>query len=745
MVVSPVTSAVVPTTSTFTQRPSTAVVPATTGTTTSTSIGAAPSTREISLAPTTTLAQVPTSSAVVPVSPTVAVPTSPSTVAVPVSTSTPTPTALYVFLGSGTVGAAGGTVSASDVQITVPAGSLTTPVTITIEQFTGTVSSAPQNTLGGPIVVLSLGPSGTQFNGSVDVQITLTQAQWQSLGGTTNLGLFVSSDNGLSWAPLTNVHVDPATFTVSGMLSHFSLVAAYQATGTSSSSNNGVSVPIVAGAAAGGAALILIIVLVVLLVYRSRHRRRFRVAASEPTLNVQSSQDLESGKATQVAYEMQPMVRRKSSRRSSRSAQVAVVPSKFLEYEPQYYYARIPSSATDEEQYETIVRGDQPNDFGDLDYLPEGDVPAEEGDADYVAYDQKVKDAAERAKMPADYWAPQQSANSNDAQPLPPPPSSSSGANSYASVYERFSDGLKAKVYPRAWLMIDAGILGHGEFGDVLLARTSDNGSAAPYELAAESLRPNVPPKEAERYFRAAHLLAQLDHKHVILLVGVCMPDEPLLMLLEYCKYRDLQAFLRMCVVARSINIQYMEQCSLAHQAAAGMAYLESKRVVHRALCARNCQVAKGTVVKISNFGSARMLREDEEECHVVTKGKLPVRWMAPESIEYQKYSERSDVWSFGVLLWEIMTNGTLCPYRGVSVRRLPALLRCGQRLHQGRDCPDDMYNVMKRCWDIDEFARPTFAELEEQLHEVLERAMPLSTTEIRDVGAALESTRGSS
>ncbi|XP_070596472.1 LOW QUALITY PROTEIN: receptor tyrosine-protein kinase erbB-3 [Erythrolamprus reginae] len=203
------------------------------------------------------------------------------------------------------------------------------------------------------------------------------------------------------------------------------------------------------------------------------------------------------------------------------------------------------------------------------------------------------------------------------------------------------------------------------------------------------------------------HMLAigSLDHAYIVRLLGICIGSQlqlvtqllPLGSLLEYVrKNRDAigpQLMLNWCV-----------------QIAKGMYYLEEHRMVHRNLAARNVLVKSPSQVQVADFGIADLLYPDDKK-YFYNEIKTPIKWMALESIHFGKYTHQSDVWSYGVTLWEMMTFGGE-PYTGIHLSEVPDLLEKGERLSQPQICTIDVYMVMVKCWMIDENIRPTFKEL---------------------------------
>ncbi|XP_072512816.1 receptor tyrosine-protein kinase erbB-4-like isoform X2 [Salminus brasiliensis] len=147
-------------------------------------------------------------------------------------------------------------------------------------------------------------------------------------------------------------------------------------------------------------------------------------------------------------------------------------------------------------------------------------------------------------------------------------------------------------------------------------------------------------------------------------------------------------------------NVEFMD----------GMMYLEERRLVHRDLAARNVLVKSPNHIKITDFGLARLLDTNEKEYNA-DSGKMPIKWMALECIHYRKYTHQSDVWSYGVTIWELMTLGGK-PYDGIPTREIPDILEKGERLPQPPMCTIDVYMVMVKCWMIDADSRPRFKEL---------------------------------
>uniref|UniRef100_A0A8C9SYY9 Receptor protein-tyrosine kinase n=1 Tax=Scleropages formosus TaxID=113540 RepID=A0A8C9SYY9_SCLFO len=248
-------------------------------------------------------------------------------------------------------------------------------------------------------------------------------------------------------------------------------------------------------------------------------------------------------------------------------------------------------------------------------------------------------------------------------------------------------------------------VLGSGAFGTVYKGIWVPEGETVKIPVAIKILNETTGPKANVEFMDEALIMASMDHPHLVRLLGVCLNPAVQLVtqllphgcLLDYVReHKDhigSQLLLNWCV-----------------QIAKGMMYLEERRLVHRDLAARNVLVKSPNHVKITDFGLARLLDADEKEYNA-DGGKMPIKWMALECIHYRKFTHQSDVWSYGVTIWELMTFGGK-PYDGIPTREIPDLLEKGERLPQPPICTIDVYMVMVKCWMIDADSRPKFKEL---------------------------------
>ncbi|TNN03135.1 receptor tyrosine-protein kinase erbB-4 isoform X2 [Takifugu rubripes] len=248
-------------------------------------------------------------------------------------------------------------------------------------------------------------------------------------------------------------------------------------------------------------------------------------------------------------------------------------------------------------------------------------------------------------------------------------------------------------------------VLGSGAFGTVYKGIWVPEGEKVKIPVAVKILNEATGPKANVEFMDEALIMASMEHPHLVRLLGVCLSPTIQLVtqlmphgcLLDYVhEHKDnigSQLLLNWCV-----------------QIAKGMMYLEERRLVHRDLAARNVLVKSPNHIKITDFGLARLLDVNEKEYNA-DGGKMAIKWMALECIHYRKFTHQSDVWSYGVTIWELMTFGGK-PYDGISTRDIPDLLEKGERLPQPPICTIDVYMVMVKCWMIDADSRPKFKEL---------------------------------
>ncbi|XP_057354440.1 tyrosine-protein kinase SYK isoform X2 [Manis pentadactyla] len=206
-----------------------------------------------------------------------------------------------------------------------------------------------------------------------------------------------------------------------------------------------------------------------------------------------------------------------------------------------------------------------------------------------------------------------------------------------------------------------------------------------------------------------ANVMQQLDNPYIVRMIGIC-EAESWMLVMEMAELGPLNKYLQQNRHVKDKNI-----IELVHQVSMGMKYLEECNFVHRDLAARNVLLVTQHYAKISDFGLSKALRADENYYKAQTHGKWPVKWYAPECINYYKFSSKSDVWSFGVLMWEAFSYGQK-PYRGMKGSEVSAMLEKGERMGCPQGCPREMYELMKLCWTYEVENRPGFVAVELKL-----------------------------
>ena len=194
-------------------------------------------------------------------------------------------------------------------------------------------------------------------------------------------------------------------------------------------------------------------------------------------------------------------------------------------------------------------------------------------------------------------------------------------------------------------------------------------------------------------------------------LYAVCTQEEPIYIVTELMRHGSLLEYLK----GEGKDLKLPELIDMGAQVAAGMAYLERMNYIHRDLAARNILVGEGNICKVADFGLARLIEDDEYNAH--QGAKFPIKWTAPEAALYQKFTIKSDVWSFGVLLVELVTHGRN-PYPGMTNAEVLAQVERGYRMPQPMNTPDALYQIMLDCWKKNEWERPTFDYLQSILED---------------------------
>ncbi|XP_032884040.1 tyrosine-protein kinase ABL2 isoform X3 [Amblyraja radiata] len=270
--------------------------------------------------------------------------------------------------------------------------------------------------------------------------------------------------------------------------------------------------------------------------------------------------------------------------------------------------------------------------------------------------------------------------------------------------------------------------LGGGQYGEVYV------GVWKKYSLtvAVKTLKEDT--MEVEEFLKEAAVMKEIKHPNLVQLLGVCTLEPPFYIVTEYMPHGNLLDYLRECnrEEVNAVVLLYM-----ATQISSAMEYLEKKNFIHRDLAARNCLVGENHVVKVADFGLSRLMTGDTYTAHA--GAKFPIKWTAPESLAYNTFSIKSDVWAFGVLLWEIATYG-MSPYPGIDLSQVYDLLEKGYRMEQPEGCPPKVYELMRSCWQWNPMERPLFAEIH-QAFETMFHDSSISEEVAEELGKSASST----
>lgn len=246
--------------------------------------------------------------------------------------------------------------------------------------------------------------------------------------------------------------------------------------------------------------------------------------------------------------------------------------------------------------------------------------------------------------------------------------------------------------------------IGHGQFGEVWEGLWNNT-----TPVAIKTLKPGtMDPKD---FLAEAQIMKKLRHPKLIQLYAVCTQDEPIYIITELMKNGSLLEFLQ----GKGRVLKLPQLIDIGAQIAHGMAYLELQNYIHRDLAARNILVGDSNNVKIADFGLARVIKEDEYEARV--GARFPIKWTAPEAANFNRFTIKSDVWSFGILLTEIVTYGRV-PYPGMTNAEVLHQVEHGYRMPCPQGCPKNLYEIMLDCWRKEEIERPTFETLQWKLEE---------------------------
>ncbi|XP_064161215.1 ephrin type-A receptor 2-like [Anguilla rostrata] len=283
-------------------------------------------------------------------------------------------------------------------------------------------------------------------------------------------------------------------------------------------------------------------------------------------------------------------------------------------------------------------------------------------------------------------------------------------------------------------------VIGAGEFGEVYRGVLKAPGRKE-VAVAVKTLKPGYTEKQRQDFLSEASIMGQFSHQNIIRLEGVVTKFKHAMIITEYMENGALDNYLK----DHDGELTSYQLVGMLRGIAAGMKYLSDMSYVHRDLAARNILVNSNMECKVSDFGLSRVLEDDPEGTYTTSGGKIPIRWTAPEAIAYRKFTSASDVWSFGIVMWEVMAFGER-PYWDMSNHEVMKAINEAFRLPAPMDCPSTVYQLMLQCWLQDRSKRPRFADIVSLLDKLLRSPESLKTIADFDprVSIRLPSTSGS-
>uniref|UniRef100_A0A8C7IJY5 receptor protein-tyrosine kinase n=1 Tax=Oncorhynchus kisutch TaxID=8019 RepID=A0A8C7IJY5_ONCKI len=283
-------------------------------------------------------------------------------------------------------------------------------------------------------------------------------------------------------------------------------------------------------------------------------------------------------------------------------------------------------------------------------------------------------------------------------------------------------------------------VIGAGEFGEVFRGILKAPGRKE-VAVAIKTLKPGYSEKQRQDFLSEASIMGQFSHQNIIRLEGVVTKFKHAMIVTEYMENGALDKYLK----DHDGELPSFQLVGMMRGIAAGMKYLSDMSYVHRDLAARNILVNNNLECKVSDFGLSRVLEDDPEGTYTTSGGKIPIRWTAPEAIAYRKFTSASDVWSFGIVMWEVMAFGER-PYWDMSNCEVMKAINEAFRLPAPMDCPSTVYQLMLQCWLQERSKRPRFPDIVSLLDKLLRS--PESLKAIADfdprVSIRLPSTSGS-
>uniref|UniRef100_A0AAR2K5B9 receptor protein-tyrosine kinase n=1 Tax=Pygocentrus nattereri TaxID=42514 RepID=A0AAR2K5B9_PYGNA len=268
-------------------------------------------------------------------------------------------------------------------------------------------------------------------------------------------------------------------------------------------------------------------------------------------------------------------------------------------------------------------------------------------------------------------------------------------------------------------------VIGAGEFGEVCRGRLRIPGKKENY-VAIKTLKGGYTDKQRRDFLSEASIMGQFQHPNIIHLEGIITASCPVMIITEFMENGALDSFLRL----NDGQFTPIQLVGMLRGIASGMKYLSEMSYVHRDLAARNILVNSNLVCKVSDFGLSRFLQENSSDPTYTSSlgGKIPIRWTAPEAIAFRKFTSASDVWSYGIVMWEVMSFGER-PYWDMSNQDVINAIEQDYRLPPPPECPTHLHQLMLDCWQKERTARPRFTNIVSALDKLIRNPASLKIT----------------
>ncbi|CAD5220090.1 unnamed protein product [Bursaphelenchus okinawaensis] len=273
---------------------------------------------------------------------------------------------------------------------------------------------------------------------------------------------------------------------------------------------------------------------------------------------------------------------------------------------------------------------------------------------------------------------------------------------------------LRRPVERPAWLLNHDSIklskkLGEGAFGEVYLAEYTSAGDRM--EVAVKTMREEATRDARLKFMKEARLMRKFQHKNVVRIMGVAVHEHPLMLIMELCPGGSVLTYLR----KNRGNVDQKTKLRFVSEAAEGLYFLERQKCIHRDIAARNCLLSAKLDLKVADFG----MSDDRCYMHDDKLDKVPVKWLAPETMQNKIYSNKTDVWSFSILVYEIYSDGAE-PYAGMTnIQTRAKIVVTDYRMEMPKDCPPKMVALVTLCWSKDPNKRPDFGKITKMLKEI--------------------------